>query len=126
MIIWSGYGILIPLIVIICGIVGGAPFARFDNELLLFGPGLILSAIVCWFLGGYLVRTRTRELADPQTGQRVFIRPGTSLFFIPMRAWGPILGILGVVLIVTGLIAPPPKKQNQKNVIANPAAAKPN
>src|SRR5688572_7091726 len=111
MLIWSGYGILVAPIVfisIIASIICTAAFASdpdyIKNNPWPGGVGLIIAGIVCWHLGGWLRKRHNRTLLDPKTGEQVTLRPGTSFFFIPMRAWGPILGLIGLFLIAGNII----------------------
>lgn len=95
MIIWSGLGFLVAVIVFGFSLVLNLAFNAW------FGEGyynahkwpvalsLLLSAVACWFLG--LV------LRDRDQG-------GHTLFFIPMHLWGPILAVIGVVVLVADVL----------------------
>jgi len=68
------------------------------------GVALLIAGTACWFLGGWLRSRHNRVLFDRSTGEDVILRPGTSFFFIPMRAWGPILALFGIFLISGNII----------------------
>ena len=111
MLIWSGYGILVAPIVFFSFIVSMIFAMLFSsdpdyikNNPWPFGAGLIMAGVACWFLGGWLRNRNNRHLVDPKTGEQVTLRPGTSFFFIPMRAWGPILGVIGLFLVGGNII----------------------
>ena len=111
MLIWSGYGILVAPIVFISVVVSCVFTAAFVSETDYIknnpwpaGVGLIIAGVACWYLGAWLRNRHNRTLVDPKTGEQVTLRPGTSFFFIPMRAWGPILGVLGLFLITGNVI----------------------
>ncbi|MFC0406761.1 hypothetical protein [Roseomonas elaeocarpi] len=104
MVIWSGWGILT---VVIVALVGGSVTAILAN---LAGPGssaagyalavgLLVSAVVNWFVGQRLNAAPGRELVDPATGQRVTLRRRHSLFFVPMQWWSvPLVVVASVAL----------------------------
>jgi hypothetical protein len=88
---------------------------------------LILAGVACWYLGGWLRNRHNRTLVDPKTGEQVILRPGTSFFFIPMRAWGPILGIFGIFLVIVGVSEPPstPPKPTGRQRVSTTATPRP-
>lgn len=111
MLIWSGYGILvapIAFISFIASIILTMAFSSdpdyIKNNPWPGGVGLVIAGVACWYLGGWLRTRHNRTLVDPKTGEEVTLRPGTSFFFIPMRAWGPILGVIGLFLITGSVI----------------------
>ena len=99
MIIWSGWGILVPLIVVLVGgfaAIGGGDDHAGEG----LAIGLFLSAIIIWIVGKKFNSGQDRRLLDPETGQEVLVKAGRhSLFFIPMQWWGPIVAGLGVVVL---------------------------
>ena len=44
-------------------------------------------------------------LVDPRTGQPVWVRPRSSLFFVPVRYWSFILAGLGVVVTIATTVS---------------------
>ena len=104
MIIWSGLGILIPLITI-AGIIGGIALSAFLGFPGLGpGMGLGLAALGNWGLWKLIYPKQPRILVDQATGQQVKVEPRHSLFFIPARAWTWILAVLAVPAVVVGMI----------------------
>jgi hypothetical protein len=65
-----------------------------------FGLSLLVSATVCWFFGKYLATRKARTLIDKETGKEIIERKKHTFFFIEMQWWGPILGVIGMVLII--------------------------
>jgi uncharacterized membrane protein len=104
-VIWSGYGFLVAVIVfgssLVANLIFNATYGDryYDNHKWPFAVSLIVSAVICWFLGRYL-RTRTdRVVTDKATGQDLVInRSQHSLFFIPVDYWAPILLVIALVL----------------------------
>ncbi len=103
MIIWSGLGFLVIVIVIACEVAtsmvatqltGNPDYLQLHGWVI--GLGLLASAVVCWLLGNYLSNAGARTLIDPQTGGQVVYRRRHSLFFIPMRWWGVLLVLGGI------------------------------
>lgn len=54
---------------------------------------------------GTLQRTRTVPAVHPETGQPIVVVPRSTLFFIPLRFWPVILGVLGALTLVVNLVA---------------------
>ena len=107
MIIWTGRGIFVvfitmgSLIGVNCAanVISGTR-SYWETHHWLMGLAFLLSGVACWLLGQSHHREPGRVLMDPQTGEQVTIRPSNTLFFIPTRWWGPILGCFGLVIIV--------------------------
>jgi hypothetical protein len=109
--IWRGYGILvapIAVISVIASVICSAAFADWpdsiENLLLPGGVGLIVAGIGCWYLGAWL---RKRIPVEAKSGERGTLQPGASFVFIPMRAWGPLLGVMGFFLVAGKFIERP-------------------
>ncbi len=102
MIIWSGLGILIPLIAVF-GFVAGIFLASLTG-FTAAGPGLgfILAAAGNWAVWKAIYPKVPRVLWDPAAGREVVVTPPHSLFFIPAKAWTWILAILAVPVMVGG------------------------
>ncbi|MAE71948.1 MAG: hypothetical protein CME06_15965 [Gemmatimonadetes bacterium] len=106
MIIWSRFGFLVAVFVFGCSIAanlitnsvtGGD--AYWEAHQWPFGVSLFASAILCWGVGLLLSRRGSRTLIDSETGEQVVDSPSHTLFFVKMHWWGPILAILGIVVI---------------------------
>lgn len=110
MIIWTGFGILIPVIFIL-GLAGGVYLEplMFDGGpdsgagLILISLGLALSSITCWFFYKALVEKGTKTLLDKETGEDVVFKPSHSLFFIPMHWWGVIGAAFSTLFLFDGI-----------------------
>jgi phosphotransferase system glucose/maltose/N-acetylglucosamine-specific IIC component len=105
MIIWSGFGILVAPIIIACLMAAGALTGQFSSDPDYFdlhgwpmGMGVVLSGVVCWFLGRHFQASGSQTLIDPKTGNPVVLHRRHSFFFIPMHWWA-------VLLIPFGLYA---------------------
>jgi hypothetical protein len=106
MIIWSGLGFLVAVLAFLCLLL-----AEYVVEAVLNDPqyyqahgwpkmlGLWLAGAFVWWLGTYLDHKQGRTLLDPTTGDEVQLKPQHALFFIRMVYWGPILFVLGLVLL---------------------------
>lgn len=40
---------------------------------------------------------------NPETGQPVWTRPSSSLFFIPVRFWPYVLGVIGILVLIVNI-----------------------
>jgi hypothetical protein len=105
-IIWSGLGFLVPLILLLClalcelvfdGIYGKGYYAAHNWAM---GLGTLLSAAGCWWLDGLLRRRPDRVLIDKATGQETVMRRNHTFMAIPVRFWPAILTVIGLVLCI--------------------------
>jgi hypothetical protein len=102
MIVWSGLGFLVIVIVIglswlmqivLTGILGDSGF--YQRAIWPFPAALALSGIICWILGRLLNKPGEKAFIN---GEEVTIKNTRhSLFFIRMDYWGPILIVIAVV-----------------------------
>ena len=121
MIVWSGKGLIVPLVAFVvaglCGMLGDAAGkqAGLPGDLgFTYGmsTGLILSGIALKFLWPRL-RGESRVLVDSKTNQQLQFHDRSSLFFIPVPAWSYILMTIGVafLLVVVSGWKPEPSKR---------------
>jgi len=104
MIIWSGWGILAILPVVVMLVVGdsidtsGLGLAAEQRDGLFWMATGVVGALFVFALDRWRAsRNPDRVLVDPQTGQEVVYRRQDSLFFIPLRyMW--ILYLIGAVV----------------------------
>ena len=96
MIIWSGYGILAPVLMavvfIITNLLGEAAGVPGN----IGGPaGLVFAAVACWFVGKRMNDpAKDRLLLDEATGENVLVRKRHTLFWIEVQWWAiPCLGL---------------------------------
>lgn len=104
MIIWSGWGLLVPLYVIVAfglSIVGVTATGAPDP----WGPAIgftltgLLAGAAIFFTARALDGREGRVLLDEKTGQRVLLKPTAgSFFFVPTRYWAFIVPVVGIVL----------------------------
>ena len=100
MIIWRGRGGLVALIIFVSALVinfvadqfGGKGY--WDVHGWTFGLALILSALLV-FVMSRLTDTSERVLLDERTGERLLVSPKHDLFWIPVKWWPAILGVIG-------------------------------
>lgn len=104
MIIWSGLGILIPLVAILGVFVGTAISGALGHAAAGPGLGLVLAAAANWALWKMIYPKQPKILIDPSNGQQVVLNPKHGLFFIPAKAWTWILGILALPVMLLGAI----------------------
>ena len=106
MIIWSGWGFLIAIIIFINSLIGEllCRVITRDNQYYQqhnwpITVVLIISGVICWFLGKYLNSSNGKLYIDKETGEEVQISKKHTFFFIKMEYWGPILGVIGLVTL---------------------------
>lgn len=110
MIIWNGLGFLVAVFVFVSSL-----SAQFITESFLgegywdrykwpFGLSLMVAATGSWFLGRFLARRKVRTVIDKETGKEFVLPEKHALFFIDMRWWGPILALIGAIVIVLDLV----------------------
>lgn len=111
MIIWSGLGFLVAVIVFGCSLALNVAFNAWWGEGYYgahkwpFAISLFLSALLCWLLGSALRKRTSQTVIDKATGkERVLDRSHHSLFFIPMHMWAPVLAVIGVIVLVMDLL----------------------
>lgn len=103
MIIWSGWGILIPIIAVLGAVLGYGIGEALGIEAYGMGLGLGLAAFANWAIWRAIDRKGVRVLWDPAVGKEVHIKPKHSLFFIPGRFWTVLIGLLAVVMVFGGV-----------------------
>ena len=110
MIIWNGLGFLVAVIVFGFSLLLNLAFnawwgkGYYDSHKWPFAISLLLSAVVCWFVGTALRKRTAQTVIDKATGQEMILnRSNHSLFFIPMHIWAPILAITGIIVLIVDL-----------------------
>lgn len=103
MIIWSGWGILVPLYVVVAfglSIVGVSAIGLAEGweAAVGFTVAGLLAGVAIFFTARALDAREGRVLLDEKTGQRVLLKPSAgSFFFIPTRFWAFIAPAVGVL-----------------------------
>ena len=104
MIIWSGWGFLVAVIVF-----GASLAMELVTEALVeddrfyqvqawpLALALALSGVLIWGVGKYLHARGARVVIDKATAQELTIGGQHRFFFIPMHCWGPVLIALSVL-----------------------------
>jgi hypothetical protein len=107
MIIWSGWGFLVAVIVfgaslavelVTEALVGDDRFYQVHAWPLALA--LALSGVIIWGVGKYLHARGARVVIDKATGQELTIGGQHRFFFIPMHYWGPVLIALSVLSFI--------------------------
>src|SRR6476660_8027821 len=98
MIIWSGWGFLVAVIVfgasLTMELVTEALFHDdrfYQSHSWPLALAFALSGAIVWTLGNYLQARRDRLVIDRSTVLERMMAARHTLFFIPMRYWGPVL-----------------------------------
>lgn len=100
MIIWKGFGILVPLIAIFGIVVGTVVAGMFGFAEMGLGIGLGLAAIGNFFIWKAINAQPGKVLVDPQTGEQVMLKPTHSLFFIPAGFWTWPMALFAVMMML--------------------------
>jgi hypothetical protein len=103
MIIWQGLGFLVVVIAFSCALIanlisnaaGGERY--FDTHKWPLGVSLLVSALICWYIGDHLHHRPGRVVIDKKTGREFAIKKSHTLFFIPMHWWGAILAVFALM-----------------------------
>lgn len=103
MIVWSGKGFLSVLVLLVCFalLVSVIPKEQGDYA---FVVALFAAGAFSWFMGKKWNEGEARTMVDKETGQEVVYKPNHSLFWINMEYWGPIFGVLGLVILAQQFI----------------------
>lgn len=105
MIIWSGWGFMVAVIVFVASLVteltvesAFADESYYQSHAWPLVVALLVSAAVAWLWGSHLNKQPGRTMIDKETGAEVVVGGGGHhrLFFIPMQYWGPILAALAI------------------------------
>ncbi|MDF1739304.1 MAG: SHD1 domain-containing protein [Verrucomicrobiales bacterium] len=111
MIIWSGWGLL-TIISLILGAIAGTLLSIggsgiFGPVVAIFVPALIFScaAVINGLFTKWLNRGEERHLIDPKTNEVFIQKRGGSFFFIPLKAYTYIYALIALVLWVMGGLA---------------------
>lgn len=106
MIIWKGWGFLVAVIAFACLLASEFLTERYfadDRYYQQHGwpklAGFFLAGAIVWILSMLWKDKPGRVMVDKQTGAEIVLKKSDSLFFIPIRHWGPILFALGIVFL---------------------------
>lgn len=104
MLIWSGAGLLVPVIAGI-GLFAGSALVGLVGDVG-WSLGVLASGIAMWFLGRRLNDKPAKLLVDPETGEEVLMRHRNdhTFFFIPMQWWGAVVAVLGLLYVLSAAV----------------------
>ncbi|WP_422360404.1 hypothetical protein [Reichenbachiella sp.] len=103
MIIWSGRGILTPLI-LIASIVLFISISSESVGVYTFPLSILLAGAANWYLGKKWNNTPDRIVVDETTGERIELKSNHTLFWIKMEYWGVLFSVIGGIQLVTALV----------------------
>lgn len=98
MIVWTGKGILIPVVAIVTLFLGIYLFPQ-SLEDYSFVLAAWLSGLFSWHFGKKWNGVVKQSLVDEKTGERFELKTNHSLFWVPMQYWGIILALLGIIIL---------------------------
>ncbi len=117
-IIWSGWGILVPLFAFLAFVVtavGSTPaeqqFGLAHNVAVAasFGGSGVLAGLALFFIARAIEAKKARVLVDPATNQQFrFRKTAGSFFFIPTRYWAFITPLLGLGMAAAAMTSKTP------------------
>jgi len=113
LIIWRGWGVLVPVFIVLGFVVGWGfssvipgPHTPYTLPVSFLVTGVV-AATGIWFTARAIEARPGRVLVDKATGREFKVGANAgSLFFIPTRYWTFIVAGLALILAVTGLVSP--------------------
>lgn len=110
MIIWSGWGITVPIVAAVAFlvVVTIAEALGVDGSAVSIGVAGVIAGVGIFFLARAIESREGRVFIDEATQERVEVRPSAgSLFFVPTRYWAFIMPVVAVALAVMVATTPP-------------------
>lgn len=107
MLIWSGRGILTPLILILFIVVSSVLSASLNSlEVALYTMpvAFLLGGWANWYLGNKWNNVPGRIVVDEATGERIELKPRHTFFWIKMQYWGIAFLVIGGLNLLASLI----------------------
>lgn len=106
MIIWSGYGFIIFIIVFVDSLIAELisqsvthDETYYQKNLIPLGLSFIVSGVVIYSLKKYFDRKKANNEGTRIFDKVTIAKKGHHLFFIPIEYWAYIITVLGIVLI---------------------------
>ena len=98
MIVWSGRGFLLIIILLGTLFLG---LKIIPNEYQDYSSVIaaFITAMFSWYFGNKWNKDNERIVVDEKTGQRLKIKNNHSLFWIPMQYWGIIFSTFGIIIL---------------------------
>ena len=107
MIIWSGFGFVVPIIYFGVGILMEAMLEGFFHDTTFYQTrpwGVLLTDIISggliFFASSLLGMRQGRTVIDKQTGEEFDLKPSDSFFFIPIFYWSFIAVAVGICFAI--------------------------
>ncbi len=109
--VWQGLGLFafaIPFLMVVVAylgvyaIFGAETAARFGTAT--SGVAILISAGILWRMAKQLAARPGRDMIDKATGEEITLREHHTMFFVPLKYWGMLYGVLGVVVLVAGML----------------------
>ena len=111
-IVWRGLGWLVAVIVFGLSLIGNLLCNAIYGDGYYDHHKMATSGLVTfrWYyllvLGQYLKGRSDRVAVDKVTGQEFVANQSRhTLFFVPMHLWGPILGLIALIVLAVSLLA---------------------
>lgn len=114
MIIWTGFGILLPVVFlagIFLAIIGNSSLGTPIPKEWGFTLGIVLGTALSWLLSVTIARTTVQIALDPHTRRQVHSKSRHTLFFIPVRFYCWLLTLLSLSAIVLTITAGSPEER---------------
>ena len=109
MIIWSGLGFLVVVIVFVSSLLAEVLTETITGNDNLYQQNpiplivsLLFSSILIYFLGKWLNTRKAKTYIDKETGEEILLKNNHGLFFIQMEYWGIIIFLIAIVLLIKG------------------------
>ncbi len=109
MVIWNGLGVLVVVTGFLGFYIADLLFSKITgNEQFVMENGwaglvaMLTSAALTYGLHLLLRKQKGRVVIDKETGQEETLRPTHSLFFIPVKFWPAVYGVLGIIIAFSG------------------------
>ena len=64
------------------------------------GGNVYYIRVMSWYLGKYINKPDGKVYIDAETGEKVMFNKNTHYFY-KMEYWGPILGVIAIVTLIT-------------------------
>ena len=111
MLVWRGWGFLVPLITFLCSLtvelvtdgLGGEGYWK--NHSFPLSIALLSAGGAIWWADAILTaRYRERSLVDDKTGERFILAPRHDFFFIRIKWWSLICAGFAVAVLIANAV----------------------
>lgn len=108
MIIWRGYGLVVPalFVLILFSLIAFTKRFQFISMMTLTELSLAISGILLWFIGKYFMsKDPVVKIFVAQGLQKTKRMRGDSFYFIHVKYWGMIMMALSLILAILNIIS---------------------